>query len=112
MSEKPRTFKVFVKADMSNVIVGGFGRKQQPAPLFDKFVLVELTVAELRLKGVAFIQAAREALLRTLDEGEVYLINGNCEVNPDGTGLAKGRQQVGFSVNPDNIVLSDQWARS
>lgn len=108
----PDTHKVYVEA-IANVTSVNFGSKKRKVPVFNKFVAVELTDAELRLTGPDFIEAARKALLKTLRGNTVTLINGNCELNDEKTDLTKERSnQLAFTVHPDSIKLTDRWLRA
>jgi len=111
MAEKPSTRKVFVKASIPNVTIGNFGGQEKKPELFDQFVAVELTEAELSLTGPKFIEAARKALERTLaskGREKAHVINGNCELNADGTDLRACRQVLGLEEYPKNIELFDE----
>ncbi len=103
MSEKIGSRTVHVEASM-NVVIADFKDKAKQAGSNDYHVAVELTEAELRLTGAAFIAAAREALMKTLLIGDKVMIYRNGIIVP-----SEDTQTLGFLTKPDNIELKDIW---
>lgn len=112
MEKTPRTQKVYLEAEIGNVSIGHFGERKQNEPLFKQFIAVELTDAELKLPVHQLIEAARQAILRTLKEQgrtKIRVYNGGCNLDETGQQLNRRRQVLALEQDPENVKLSGRW---
>ena len=100
------TKRVLVEARANGEsVVADFRNKTTMSLNRDCHVTIELTEDELRLTGERFIEAAREALKRTIFGGNMVMLYTNNKIKRD----SPDSQMLGRRMPPDEIILTDRW---